>query len=141
MTRAGVPGWGGPPRHTPSCRLARGLPARDARSVFADRPPSPGSGLHLCCLCHADCVVPVTWDEVDDQHWRMLLRCAECETYRRVVVGNDVARRYEADLQRGMDEIASTLERSERRRMVEEVGTLIQALRRDLIDAADFASP
>jgi hypothetical protein len=140
MTRAGVPGWGGPPPHTPLRRLALGPRGSDARSVSAGRPPSPGSGLHLCCLCHADCVVPVTWDEEDDLHWRMLLRCAECETYRRVVVGNDVARRYEVDLQRGMDEIAATLERSERSRMIEEVGTLIQALRRDLIDAADFAS-
>ena len=141
MTRAGVPGWGAPPPHTPSCRLARRVHGRDARTVSAARPPSPGSGLHLCCLCHADCVVPVTWDEVDDLHWRMVLRCAECETYRRVVVGNDVARRYEVDLQRGMDEIAATLERSDRVRMIEEVGTLIQALRRDLIDATDFASP
>jgi len=128
-----------PPLHTPPCRLARGRPSEDARSVFARRQPVPGSGLQQCCLCRADCVVPVAWDEVDDDHWHMLLRCAECETYRDVVVNDEVAKRYEADLQRGMAEIAEALERSDRARMKHDVITLITALERDLIDAADFA--
>jgi hypothetical protein len=83
--------------------------------------------------------VPVWWEEVDDQHWHMLLRCAQCETYRDVTVGNDVAKRYEQDLQRGTAEIAATLERSDRARMLAELPALIAALERDLIDAADFA--
>jgi hypothetical protein len=41
----------------------------------------------------------------------MLLRCAQCETYREVVIGNDAARVYERDLERGMAEIAAALER------------------------------
>jgi hypothetical protein len=69
----------------------------------------------------------------------MLLRCAQCETYRDVTVGNDVAAAYERDLQRGRAEIAATLERSDRERMLAELPVLIAALERDLIDAADFA--
>jgi len=107
--------------------------------VFQRRRPTPGSGLHQCCLCHADFVVPVSWDETDADHWRMLLRCAACETYRDVVVSNDVAKRYEEDLRRGMAEIATALERSDRARMVIEVDAFVAALDRDLIDAADFA--
>ena len=60
-------------------------------------------------LCHDDFVVPVWWEEVDDEHWHMLLRCAQCETYRDVTVGNDVAAAYERDLERGRAEIAASL--------------------------------
>ena len=38
-----------------------------------------------------------------------------------------------------MAEIAEALERSDRARMTHDVNTLIAALERDLIDAADFA--
>jgi hypothetical protein len=107
--------------------------------VFARRTPSPGSGLHQCRVCHDDYVVPVWCEEVDDEHWHMLLRCAQCDTYRDVVVNNDVAKVYERDLERGTAEIAATLERSDRARMAAEVHDFIAALERDLIDAADFA--
>jgi len=81
----------------------------------------------------------VTWHESDADHWQMLLRCAACETYRDVLVSNDVAKRYEEDLRRGMAEIAAALERSDRARMAVQVDSFVTALDRDLIDAADFA--
>ena len=120
----------------PSRRCRRRRPQADVRR---HRRPTPGSGLHQCVLCHAEYVVPVRWDEDDDDHWKLLLRCAECETYREVVVANDVAKRYELDLERGMAEIASTLKRLDRLRMIALLDTFIAALERDLIDAADFA--
>jgi transcription elongation factor Elf1 len=119
--------------------VARRSPSRKARIVFARRTPSPGSGLHQCRVCHDEFVVPVCWEEVDDERWHMLLRCAQCETYRDVIVNNDVAKVYERDLDRGRAEIAATLERRDRARMVAEVHVFIAALERDLIDAADFA--
>jgi len=106
--------------------------------VFGRRTPPPGSGLHQCRFCHHDFVVPVWWEEVDDEHWHMLLRCAQCETYRDVTVGDDVAQAYEQDLQRGRSEIAASLKRSDRERMLAELPVLIAALERDLIDAGDF---
>jgi hypothetical protein len=111
----------------------------ESRAVFPRRTPPPGSGLHQCRFCHDDYVVPVWWEEVDDEQWHMLLRCAQCDTYRDVIVGNDVAKAYERDLDRGMAEIAATLDRRDRARMVEEVQVFIAALERDLIDATDFA--
>ena len=108
--------------------------------MFARRTPPPGSGLHQCRLCHDDYVVPVWWEAVDDERWRMLLRCAQCETYRDVVVGNDVAKAYERDLACGTAEIAASLDRIERARMLGELDVFVAALEHDLIDAADFAA-
>jgi hypothetical protein len=90
-------------------------------------------------MCHDDYVVPVWWEAVDDERWHMLLRCAQCETYRDVVVSDDVAKAYERDLQRGTGEIAAALNQIERERMVAELQIFAAALEHDLIDAADFA--
>lgn len=79
--------------------------------MFARRTPPPGSGLHQCRVCYDDFVVPVWWEAVDDEQWHMLLRCAQCETYREVEVADDAARVYERDLALGMAEIAAALER------------------------------
>ena len=108
---------------------------------MCDQPatPAPGTGLHQCAVCHADYVVPVMVEAVDDVRWHVLLRCGECQTYRDAVITNDVAERYERDLERGIAELAVACERAERERMAADIDVLIAALRRDLIDAADFA--
>jgi hypothetical protein len=108
--------------------------------VFARRTPPPGSGLHQCRICHDDYVVPIWSEEAGNERWHLLLRCAQCETYRDIVVSNDVAKVYERDLERGKAEIAATLDRNERARMAADVHVFIAALEHDLIDAADFRS-
>jgi hypothetical protein len=70
--------------------------------VFGRRTTPPG--LHRCCVCHDDSVVPVWWEALDT------------------------------------DEIATSLERSDRERMAAELQVFVAALEHDLIDAADFAS-
>jgi hypothetical protein len=82
------------------------------------RTAAPGSGLHQCRICRDDYVAPVWWEPVDDECWHMLLRCAQCDTYRDVVVSAHVAKAYERDLQAGTDEIVASLERIERERMI-----------------------
>jgi hypothetical protein len=79
--------------------------------VFTRRTPSPDPGLHVCRVCHTDYVVPVWWEALDGERWRMLLRCAQCETRREVVIAEAAARVYERDLARGIAEIAAALER------------------------------
>ena len=101
--------------------------------------PPPGSGLHHCALCHADCVVPVWWESVGEDRWHMLLRCGACDTYRDVTAADDVARAYDCDLERGMRTIRIELERMDRERMTDQADAFVAALQRDLIDAADFA--
>ena len=101
--------------------------------------PPPDSGLHQCALCHADCVVPVWWESVDEDRWHMLLRCGACDTYRELTAANDVARASDRDLERGMRSIRGELERIDRERMTDLADAFVVALQRDLIDAADFA--
>jgi hypothetical protein len=126
---------------TPPCRLARDLAVRERWAMSASRSqPPPGSGLQLCSLCHDDYVVPIWWEPVAEQQWHMLLRCAQCETYRDVVVTDDIAQRYEKDLARGMAEIATSLRQVDHDRMVAEADVFIAALDHDLIDAGDFAN-
>ena len=103
------------------------------------RKPPPGSGLHLCPVCHGDTVVPVESEELDLRRRAMRLRCGQCATYRDIVVSEDVAKRYLLDLDRGMAEIAAALRREDRDRMTAEAQVFIAALEHDLIDAADFA--
>jgi hypothetical protein len=100
----------------------------------------PGSGLHQCAVCREECVVPVWWESLeDDAGWRMLLRCGACDTFRDAVVPNDVAEAYERDLERGTAEIRAVVDRLDRDRMALQTHAFIRALRRDLIDAEDFA--
>jgi len=101
--------------------------------------PPPGSGLHQCALCHADCVVPVWWESVGEDRWHMLLRCGACDTYRELTARDDVARAYERDLGHGLREIRARLEKMDRDRMADQTAAFVAALQRDLIDAGDFA--
>lgn len=105
---------------------------------FRQTPP-PGSGLHQCAYCHDDYVVPVWFEDLDEQGWHLLLRCGQCETYRAIVVSDDVAHAYERDLQRGAAQIRAAVEELDAARMTVQVAAFIVALERDLIDAEDFA--
>jgi hypothetical protein len=96
--------------------------------------------LELCVMCGRDFVNPVDWQPVGPEHWWLLLRCGECETWREVAVTNAVARRYDAELSRRAEIVAAALERLDRERMIVEAEAMTTALRLCLIDAADFAA-
>jgi hypothetical protein len=110
-----------------------------ARPSLFRRQATRPTGLETCQLCGSDFVNPVDWEPVDEGHWWMLLRCGACETFLDVTVDNDVARRFDVELDRRLHVIVRALQRLDRERMVAEVETLIGALRRGLIDPADFA--
>ena len=87
----------------------------------------PEKHLEACAMCGTDFVNPVDWEPVGDTHWWM------------VTVTNEIAARFDLELDRRMDIVARALERLDRTRMVTDVETMIQALRHGLVDAADFA--
>ncbi len=84
--------------------------------------------------------MPVEAEALDHGRWDLRLRCGQCGTYRDLVVTDDVAKRYDLDLQRGMTEIAVALKLQDQERMTAEANVFIAALRHDLIDAGDFGS-
>jgi hypothetical protein len=77
--------------------------------------------------------------DVRDTHWWMLLRCGACDTWREVTVTNEIAARFDLELDRRLDIVARALDRLDRTRMAADVETMILALRHGLVDAADFA--
>ncbi len=103
-------------------------------------PPPPGTGLQVCPVCHADFVVPVWWEEVEDNQLRLLLRCGECDTHHDLVVPGDVADRFERDYVHALERMAATARRLDRERMAAEASAFATALARDLIDAGDFGA-
>jgi hypothetical protein len=103
-------------------------------------PPAPDD-LHRCVACGKDYVNPVDWEPVTPESWWMRLRCGECEIWREVTVTNEVAERFDIELDRRAAIIQRALHKLDRERMVEQVETMIGMLRHGLIDPADFARP
>jgi hypothetical protein len=112
--------------------------ARALNRLRRQQRPDPEVQLETCALCGDDYVNPVDWEPVGDTHWWMLLRCGACDTWRETTVTNAIAARYDFELDRRLDVLTRALERIDRSRMAAEVDTMIEALRRGLVDAADF---
>ena len=102
----------------------------------------PSHRLHealiICRRCGSDFVNPVSWHEQGETTWWIRLRCGECELVREVEVSDSEANRYDAELDRGVARIASTLARLDRARMAAEADAFKVALDRDLIGPGDF---
>jgi hypothetical protein len=111
------------------------VPRRRRQAQHVD----PEVRLELCGMCGRDFVNPVEWEPVGSEQWRLLLRCGECETWRDVTVPNADVERYDVQLQRYADVLATLLNHLDRERMVGQAEAMTIALERGLIDAADFA--
>jgi hypothetical protein len=98
----------------------------------------PEVHLENCAMCGRDFVNPVDWEPVGDTHWWMLMRCGACDTWREATVTNAVAARFDLELDRRMDILERAWARIDTAAMAVEVETMIQALRRGLIDPIDF---
>jgi hypothetical protein len=98
----------------------------------------PGSGLHVCPACHGSFVHAVDRRRESEARWWLQLCCGECRSCRDVVVTDDIARRFDADVARGLEAIAAAAAHSDRQRMADQADAFAVALERDLIDAADF---
>jgi len=113
--------------------LSRALKRSSARLPHED-------DLHACAACGKDYVNPVDWEPVTPEAWWMRLRCGWCEVWREVTVTNQVAERFDIELDRRADYIHRALAKLDREHMVQQVETLIGALRHGLIEPSDFAS-
>jgi hypothetical protein len=100
--------------------------------------PAPPGRLVHCARCDSDFVNPVSWDERGETGWWIRLRCGECGAVREVDVSDEEARRFDRELDQGLERIAATVARLEREHMIADIEVLTAALQRDLIDPGDF---
>jgi hypothetical protein len=100
--------------------------------------PADSMSLRVCLLCGSSFMSLEDWERTGGA-WRLLLRCAECQVWRAVVVGKGQAQALEDELDAEVESIAAELARLESERMASEAEVLAIALERDLIDAGDFS--
>jgi len=103
----------------------------------AERAFSPDE-LHVCFHCAGELVFPLDWSEEGARHWRIVLRCPECESRREGVFEQAAVERLEDELDRAAAALLGDLRRVTHANMSDEIEFFIRALDADLIDPGDF---
>ena len=94
--------------------------------------------LHLCFHCTGELVFPLDWSEEGPRHWRVVLRCPECESRREGVFDQASVERLDDELDRGTSALLGDLRRMTHANMSEEIEFFVRALDADLIVPGDF---
>jgi hypothetical protein len=94
--------------------------------------------LHVCFHCACELAYPLDWSEEGPRHWRIVLRCPECESRREGVFEQGVVERLDDELDRAASALLADLRRMTHANMSEEVNFFIRALDADLIVPSDF---
>jgi len=103
----------------------------------ADSACSPDQ-LHLCFHCAGELVYPLDWSEEGPRHWRIVLRCPECESRREGVFDQAAVERLDDELDRGSSTLLGDLRRMTHANMSDEIAFFVRALDADLITPSDF---
>ena len=111
-----------------------------ARPVLDDaaRLVEAATDLTVCGACECPFVLPIDWDEVGSRHWRLTLRCPNCEAFGTVVVEDDVVDAYDIVLEHGAAELARTLHEVAERNAEDEANRFAAALAAGQILPEDF---
>ena len=94
--------------------------------------------LCLCGRCGSKLVQPTDWAMVGRRHWRVTLRCPNCEWNGTGIFTQTAIDRYDRELDRGMRKLSATLTRVSRACMEAEIEIFAKALEADLIVPFDF---
>jgi hypothetical protein len=94
--------------------------------------------LHVCPDCASDLVYPVAWEEADETHWRITLRCPNCELDEEGVFPQDQCDRFDDELERGTDALTRDYRRLMTANLAEEIDRFARALEVDAILPMDF---
>lgn len=100
--------------------------------------PSTPEQLHVCFNCDGELVYPLDWCEEGVRHWRIVLRCPECESRREGVFEQSAVELLDGELDRAAGALLGDLRRMTHANMSEEVDFFVRALDADLITPADF---
>jgi len=99
------------------------------------RAPDP---LHVCFHCAGELAYPLDWVEEGPRHWRIVLRCPECEARREGVFEQSVVEELDEQLDQATGALLSDLKQLTQANMEDEVEFFIRALDADLIVPSDF---
>jgi hypothetical protein len=94
--------------------------------------------LHVCFNCSGEFVYPLDWSEEGVRHWRIVLRCPECESRREGVFEQAAVELLDDELDRAAGALLGDLRRMTHANMSEEVEFFVRALDADLIVPSDF---
>jgi hypothetical protein len=94
--------------------------------------------LHLCEGCSSDLVYPTEWEEADERHWQVTLRCPNCEHSESGIFSQDECDRFDDHLEAGTEALTRDFKRLMAANMAEEIERFAQALDADAIHPMDF---
>jgi hypothetical protein len=102
--------------------------------------PQPGvdTDLHVCPECTSELVYPVAWEEADESHWSITLRCPNCEWGEDGVFAQDDCDRFDDELERGTDALTRDYKRLMTANLADEIERFAHALEVDAILPMDF---
>jgi hypothetical protein len=100
--------------------------------------PCTPEQLHVCFNCGGELVYPLDWCEEGVRHWRIVLRCPECESRREGVFEQAAVELLDDELDRAAGALLGDLRRMTHANMSEEVDFFVRALAADLITPSDF---
>jgi len=100
-------------------------------------PPSSDE-LHICVICAGELVHPFEWVAEGPRHWRVLLRCPDCEAIREGLFTQAAVDDLADQLDQGAGVLIRALQELTSENMAAEIDVLIHALNDDLILPCDF---
>jgi hypothetical protein len=98
----------------------------------------PARPINVCEDCGSGLVYPLDWQEADDHHWEMTLRCPECESVETGVYDFRSVESFEEELDRGTEQLVADLRRLSQANMEEDVARFAMALEADAVLPEDF---
>src|SRR5450756_1492798 len=113
-------------------RPPRSTQSRSSAASDVYKRQEPGGAAHECPLCGSDLVHPVDWERNSAASWNLALRCPNCETQRRIVLGREGVEALSREIYLGSQALAREADSMTRRNFSEESATLVEALARDL---------
>jgi hypothetical protein len=111
--------------------------AEAQRGAVQDNPCAPDP-LHVCFHCAGELAYPLDWAEEGPRHWRIVLRCPECESRREGVFEQAAVEELDEQLDQATGALLSDLKQLTKANMEDEVEFFIRALDADLIVPSDF---
>ena len=107
-------------------------PSEAARERYLARNP------HLCPMCSSTLVYPLAWRALGRHSWEVDLRCPNCELERVAVLSQQVAERFDEELEEGAETLIDDLARLAEANMSEDVERFVAALESEAILPMDF---